>query len=135
IITRLKDRPENGVVITVACVHRITTGSGKSRSTNEEMLWSSELTVAGASTMQTMEGLRVPFSIGIQGDARECDISDSNNEIVWRLNAKADLPGIDYAAQFDIPVFRTAETPHEVRRFQPNEMEVASWTPAAQSAI
>src|SRR5205814_4071481 len=135
IITRLQERPENGFVLTAASVRRVTSGTGKSRSTTESTLWSDQETVAGASAVQTMEGLRIPFSIGIPTDVRETDQSDSNDETVWRLDVKAEVPGIEYAARFDLPVFKTAETPHEVRRFQPSAMEAAAWTPTTASRI
>jgi hypothetical protein len=40
-------------------------------------------------------------------------VSDSSNprdQIVWRLRVAAEVPGIDYDAAFDVPVFRTAES-------------------------
>jgi len=40
----------------------------------------------------------------------ESDDSNSNNRILWRLDAGAKVPGVDYFAQFEVPVFRTSET-------------------------
>ncbi len=41
---------------------------------------------------------------------RETDESDPGNEVLWRLEARASVPGVDYHARFEVPVFRTQET-------------------------
>jgi len=38
----------------------------------------------------------------------------TDDEIVWRVVAKADVSGVDYYARFDVPVFMTAESSEDV---------------------
>lgn len=104
--------PAGGAVdLTLTCVRRITTGSGKHRSTREEVLWQDDRSVTGH-PIRRADGmwLQVPVEFRLPGDASASDDSDPNDRIVWRLGARAELDGLDYHASFEVPVFRTAES-------------------------
>ncbi|UCC72772.1 MAG: hypothetical protein JSV86_20860 [Gemmatimonadota bacterium] len=109
VLTNTQVRPDDGFHITLTCVNRITTGSGKSRSTKEMTLWQDERTlrhvghVGGRATA-------IPVLFRLPPDARQTDNADPNNEVVWRLEARATVPGVDYDARFDVPVYRTPES-------------------------
>jgi hypothetical protein len=135
VVTHVKERPENGFDLKLQCIHRVTTGSGKNRSTHETELWGDDQRVSGLTAIPAVDGFRVPFTFDVPGDARATDDSVPNDQIVWRLSVTAETPGIDYAATFELPVFVTSETQHEVKRFVPNAIEVTSWTPSPQSRI
>jgi len=100
--------PDHGVQLTLTCVRRITTGSGKSRSTREEILWQDEQSVSGVSPQY--DGVGIPVRMAIPADGEPCDDSNPWNRVLWRVAARATTPGIDYAATFEVPVFRTAES-------------------------
>jgi hypothetical protein len=93
--------------LTLSTVRREITGSGKSRSTNETILWQEQKSVPGGAVMRAADGLRLPFQFDLPPDARSTDLRHPNDQIVWRLDAGADLPGVDYAASFELPVFAT----------------------------
>jgi len=136
IVTRVKERPENGFDVKLQCVRRTITRSGKSSSTTETELWRDEQRVASAAAIPTFEGLRLPFAFDVPGDTEPADERVPGNQVLWRLSVGAETPGIDYATQFEIPVFRTGESQeHEVRRFTPHANEVASWNPSTESRI
>jgi len=98
--------PEGGYRLLLVCVHRVTTGSGKNQSTHETPLWQTESRVTAATAMRLATGgVRVPFSIAIPSDVRATDLRTARDQIVWRLDASAEMPGIDYAASFELPVF------------------------------
>ena len=100
--------PEHGVQLTLTCVRRVTTGSGKNRSTRENILWQDEQLIPGVS--RQYDGVAIPVRMAIPPDGEPCDDSDPWNRVLWRLGARATTPGIDYAATFEVPVFRTAES-------------------------
>jgi hypothetical protein len=100
--------PDHGVQLELTCLRRITTGSGKNRSTREEILWQDEQSIPGVS--RQYNGVAIPVRMAIPADAEPCDDSDSLNRVLWRLKARATTPGVDYAATFEVPVFRTAES-------------------------
>jgi len=103
--------PEGGYRLLLICVHRVTTGSGKNQSTRETPLWQTESRVTAATAMRLATGgVRVPFSLTIPADARATDLLKSRDQIVWRLDASAEMPGIDFAASFELPIFTPAPT-------------------------
>jgi len=96
-------RPPEGFRVVLSCIRRETTGSGKNRSTTEHLLWQEE-----RRTMGGPGGLPVAFAI--PSDARPSDPGRSDNRVLWRLQVTGDVPGIDYAATFEVPVFHTTES-------------------------
>lgn len=55
----------------------------------------------------TGEGVAIPIEIAVPDDAPATDTSDSALQVFWRLDVHAAVPGVDYHAAFDIPVFRS----------------------------
>jgi hypothetical protein len=105
--------------VTLTCVRRVTTGSGKNRSTSERVLWQEEQQVQGRQS-RSAQGMitSIPVEFGVPADAEPTDASNSRNQVVWRLAVRADVPGVDYGSTFEVPVFRTAES-EEVRPATP----------------
>ena len=94
-------RPAESYRVVLSCVRRVTTGSGRSRSTSESVLWQDERRMAGA-------GVGIPIAFAIPADAAPSDARQAGDRTLWRLAVSADVPGVDYAARFEVPVFRTA---------------------------
>jgi len=103
--------PTDGFRVTLSCIRRVTTGSGDDRSTREQILWQEEQRVTGRPS-RTAQGMTtaVPVRIPIPPDALPCDDSTPRNVVLWRLEVSAEVPGVDYASTFEVPVFRTAES-------------------------
>jgi hypothetical protein len=98
--------PEGGYLLRLVCVHRVVTGSGKSRSVHETSLWQQESRANGKTAMRLATGdVRVPFAMTIPNDARSSEIRNPRDQVLWRLDVSAELPGVDYAASFELPVF------------------------------
>jgi hypothetical protein len=94
-------RPDGGFAVTLCCLRRYVTGSGKNRSTSETIFWQDERRIQGV-------GTTLPVAFAIPADARATDERNASDRILWRLTVTADVPGVDYAAVFEVPVFRTA---------------------------
>jgi hypothetical protein len=50
----------------------------------------------------------IPVSFEIPEGLPQFDDSDPDHQIVWRLDVRADVPGVDYEARFEVPVFPPA---------------------------
>jgi hypothetical protein len=100
--------PDAGYVFTLACINRIVTGSGRSRSATNDVLWQSEQRVSGAAAAPSPVGMRVPFSFDVPAGARSSDLRTPSDVVLWQLAVSAELPGIDYKATFELPIFATA---------------------------
>jgi hypothetical protein len=109
--TTMQSLPAEGFQVRLTCLRLVTSGSGKSRSTSERILWQDEQRVGG---MQVRDfsgmGINIPVSFRLPHDVEPCDTTDPNNRVIWRLTVSAEVPGIDYTATFEVPVFRTPES-------------------------
>ena len=94
-------RPPDGFQVTLRCIRRVTRGSGRNRSTSETTLWQEERRVPAT-------GVGVPIAFPIPADAVPSDPGRGGDRVLWRLDVAADVPGVDYASSFEVPVFRTA---------------------------
>lgn len=102
--TRATFDPEGGFQVRLQCLRITQTGSGKNRRTDETTLWEHEEVMPGA-TRRT-DGIAIPVAVPLPADARETDERDSTDKVVWRLEVEAALPGVDFKARFEVPVFR-----------------------------
>jgi hypothetical protein len=114
-------RPADGFQVVLSCIRRVRSGGPKNRSTTESVLWQEERRVAGQVVRDAAGmGTAIPVAFAVPSDARASDDSDSDDRILWRLEVSAGVPGIDYVAGFEVPVFRT-----ELSEQPPTESEAA----------
>ncbi|MEO8033231.1 MAG: hypothetical protein ABI837_02285 [Acidobacteriota bacterium] len=99
--------PVDGYRLRILLVRLVTTRTGRNRSTSERLLWDTEIFVPAEAAMRSPLGTRVPFELATPPDSHPTDDQDMYDRYLWRLSATAQLPGVDYGAQFDIPVFLT----------------------------
>ena len=101
--------PPDGFKVALNCIRRVTTGSGKNRHTSESILWQEEKVIA-ADRHGDRDGLRVPVDFTLPPDQPSTTEPGGTDAatVLWRLDVKAELPGADYVANFEIPVFAGA---------------------------
>jgi hypothetical protein len=110
ILTSVDIQPISGFDLTLSSIHRVTTGSGKNRSTSERVQWQ-EIRHIDRETLDydpTRSSIPVDFTIPYEAEPTEERTDD--DETLWRLEVTAETAGIDFSAQFEVPVFRTAES-------------------------
>lgn len=105
--------PEGGVQLKLSCINRIVTGSGKNQSTKEDILWRGESTVSPGQIHGGPVGSVVPVTFKIPIDAVDSNTENPRDAIIWCLQADAPMPGVDYQDIFEVPVFRTKDSPAE----------------------
>jgi hypothetical protein len=103
--TSAKIRPEDGFHLHLRCVRRVTTGSGKQRTTSESVRWENEQTVMHELLEDQAELSAIPVVFSIAGDCWPSDSLNADDQTIWRLTASARVPGIHYSATFEVPVF------------------------------
>jgi hypothetical protein len=102
--TRAMIDPEGGFQVRLMCLRVKQTGSGKNRRTDETPLWEHEEVMPGAG--RRADGIAIPVAVPLPADARETDERNSTDKVIWRLEVKAALPGVDFKGRFEVPVFR-----------------------------
>jgi hypothetical protein len=102
----------HGVDLRLSCVRLVTTGSGKNRSTFQTVLWQGDKNVPQESlTPGPMGDATIPVDFSIPSDAYESNHDEPSDQVLWLLHAEADVPGVDYSDDFEVPVFRRSPSP------------------------
>jgi hypothetical protein len=133
-------QPTDGFEVTLSCVRRVTTRSGKNSSTTESILWQEERRVRGEPSRDIAGlGTRVPVAFRLPQDVQACDASNPNDRIVWRLKLSASVPGVDYDSVFEVPVFRTDASDRppspDDERLRQDQMVTAEYRQPSDSRI
>ena len=101
--------PSKGFQLRLDCVELVTTGSGKNRSTSERILWQDTRHIGPEAVLRDAMQSAVPVSFRVPVDQPETQADGVR--LFWRLVVSADMPGVDFYADFKLPVFGTAVAP------------------------
>jgi hypothetical protein len=99
------------VTLKLTCIRRTVSGGGRSRSVWENIVWRDERVVGPTEIGPAPTGMTIPVRFALPLDQPPTNADNPNDAIVWRLDATARVPGLDFEAQFEVPVFRTAASP------------------------
>ena len=133
--------PPEGFLVTLSCIRRVTSGSGKDRSTTETILWQDEQRAAGTTTRDAAGwGTVIPAAFRIPSDAEPCQGDNSDDQVLWRLGVSASVAGVDYGSVFEVPVFRTEAsatppTDAETQLAQRHSQEISNYRQPPTSRI
>ena len=108
---RFETQTTHGIDLRLTCVRRIVTGSGKNSTVSKVTLWQADKNVPSGALEPGPLGRAIPVEFDIPADALITDHSNPSDQILWLLHAQADVPGVDYSDDFELPVFRTADSP------------------------
>jgi hypothetical protein len=98
----------HGIDLKLSCLRRITTGSGDNRSTQKVTLWEDSKNISSASLSRGPLDTIIPVDFALPADAFVTDTSNPSDQVAWVLGANADVPGVNYSDEFELPVFRTS---------------------------
>ena len=94
-------------LLTLTNVHSYISSTGKNRSRRESAKWQDTQV---AHTASGAKGSRLSFRFDVPDNLSESAADQSEDAYyLWRLNLKADLPGIDIDRDYEIPVYATGE--------------------------
>jgi hypothetical protein len=116
--TRL--HPPNGFDLKLVCVHRVRSG-GKNNSTSEFIQWQEERKVRAEESGYGPHGTTIPVAFTVPYDCDPSSPTPSSDQILWRLEARADIPGVNLKTRFEVPVFKTPESDPEVSELPKGE--------------
>jgi len=105
---KFETRAEHGVDLRLSCVRKIITGSGKSSTTSQVVLWQADQNVPAGAPCPGPLGRAIPVDFSPPADCLPTNHDNPNDQVVWLIHAQADVPGVDYSDDFEIPVFRSA---------------------------
>lgn len=111
---RFETQAAHGIDLRLSCVRRVVTGSGNNRSTSQIDLWQAEKDVPSGAVGPGPLGRAIPVDFELPAESLITDHSNASDQVLWLLHAQADVPGVDYSDDFELPVFRTAASPQAV---------------------
>jgi hypothetical protein len=131
--TRLTTPPPGGFALTLTALR--TTRGGPDHDVATRVLWQDEAHSAGQLSGDG-EGVHViaPVAMRIPPDAPGTDHSDPDDEVSWRLEVEAETPGLDYAAAFELPVYRTEDSDQAETARDAAHLEVVPDAPALRDS-
>jgi len=97
---------EGDLRLNLLCVRKTTSGAGQNRRTTEKILWQDEKTIKAGSP--GVEARKILVLFELPPGQPQCS-EHGNESICWRLEAK--MPGADFHAAFDVPVFNVTTGP------------------------
>jgi hypothetical protein len=102
--------PADGFRVRLVCTERSSflDREGDKR-VSEEELWSEEQQVEAYVT-GTGDTLSLPVSFSVPPNLPPTQLIPEDDRTYWRLEISAPMPGVDYAEQFEIPVFAKEST-------------------------
>jgi HEAT repeats len=105
---QLDSNASDGVNLRLSCIRKTATGSGEDRSTVQTVLWQTEQNVVYGAIGADPFGRTIPVDFGIPSDAYVTDKDNPSDQVLWLLHAQANIPGISYTDDYELPVFKTS---------------------------
>jgi len=65
-------------------------------------------------------GQTIPADFAIPSDAYVTDHDNPSDQVLWVLHASADVPGVNYTDDFEVPVFRTGSSTEQTFTSSPS---------------
>src|SRR5579864_8697798 len=106
-----------GVDLNLQCIRRVVIGSGKDSSVQQVPLWEDSKTLSAASLNRDPLGTLIPVEFALPADAFQTSHDNQQDQVLWMLKVKADVPGVNYSDEFELPVFRTSSPPSAAATF------------------
>jgi hypothetical protein len=120
-IERRVDSPA-GFIVRLCCTE--TSGSSSSDDgPTSRVIWEVEQTVVSELYSAT-DGMDIPVLFEIPYDCRPTNQDPEQDSITWTVSIRSVTAGVDYQAQFDVPVFRTADSREN---YAPHENEITAY--------
>lgn len=98
-------RPADGFRVSLRCIRKVKSGD----STRDMTIWESETVVTRDLFERDPTRSAIPVVFGIPYDQPPSD-PPPGGTLRWELSVHARLPGQDFKATFEVPVFRTPES-------------------------
>ncbi len=104
---RFNTEATHGIDLSLSCIRWVVTGGGEDRSTQETVLWQADKNVPQQLLAPgPMGDATIPVDFSIPSDAYETYEELADDKVLWLLQARADVPGVNYSDEFEVPVFR-----------------------------
>jgi len=121
--TGIQTSPTKPIQLALICIRKHSVKRFKRESEiTQDIIWQTDRSVAVGRFNRGPRGLAIPLHILIPYGLPNSDNSNVDEQILWQLVVSGDLPGIDFRAEFLVPVFVTANSKSEWTEEKVDEM-------------
>jgi hypothetical protein len=106
------------IKVKLSCVNKYATARREQRNSNvqaeqhTDSIWEEEYALDGADSEPSGRGWVIPIAFALPDDGRETQNTEFQG-IQWLVSIHADVTGLDFEAQFRVPVFATSDEEEE----------------------
>jgi hypothetical protein len=94
----------DSIVVRLSSIERRRSG----KSTTETIVWQHDEEIPRGAVARMPDRVSIPVTMPVPAELGPS--TQGSERTLWRLSVDAELPGIDYLAKFEVPVFRTSES-------------------------
>lgn len=105
VMTSVRLPDHQAVTARLKAIHRYKTRSGGKTQTSEKTIWEQDESIQPLELSTKGFQTEIPVQIDIPEDIPESNDDDADSQHYWKLEVKADSEGVDYWAEFIVPVF------------------------------
>lgn len=98
----------HGIDLKLTCFRRVEVSGGRDRSWQQVPLWEASKNVSAGSLLRGPLDTIVPVEFHLPAEAFQTDHNNLGDQVFWLMKASADVPGVNYTDEFEVPVFRTS---------------------------
>ena len=108
--------PEDGFHVRLTCYHRYVrytrdSDGDRRKEVEKDLRWRDEKRVKGQA--RGADGVEIPISFELPTDQPPSTPEKREERMMWVVEVSADVPGLDYDTEFEVPVFEPDETSTE----------------------
>jgi hypothetical protein len=115
---RFETQAAHGIDLRLSCVRRVVSRNGRNSTTSNIVLWQADKNIPSGAVGPGPLGRAIPVDFALPADSLLTDHNNLNDQVLWLLHAQADVPGVDYSDDFELPVFRTTASPQPASKSQ-----------------
>ena len=109
---RFNTDARHGIDLSLSCVRQVTTAMVKIVPSRRAFFGKrTRMCRRQSLTPGPMGDAAIPVEFSIPSDAYESCHDQPDDQVLWLLHAQADVPGVNYSDDFEVPVFRLTPSP------------------------
>jgi hypothetical protein len=128
-VDRLVDSPD-GFLVRLCCTETSRASTDSESGSTKKILLEDERTILRDLPLADFAGTAIPVMFALPYDAPQSTDDPEHDQRKWSVTVRSLSPGVDYRAEFEVPVFRT---PKSDRYYQPDHSVIADYQAPANS--
>ncbi len=98
------------IVLVLECVRTYRTHDSKESGKENVVLWQMDTVLLPSALLHKGRATFLPVDFYVPYDKPVSNDSNPDNTFTWTLRVEAPMPGVNFTASFDVPIFKTAQS-------------------------